>query len=169
MSSCHGHSRAPPQERSPGAAARASVAELEPMARQLTAWLLPGVCSCCCPGTKQAKRALWLELAQPALSVCPANLPSALPVPDQLSARPRPVSQSVPNQLSARPRPALSPSPTSSQPVPNQLSARPHPALSPSPISSQPVPDQLSARPPTSSLPSHLNLSPPCLNRCFNV
>ena len=125
MSSCHGHSRAPPQERSPGAAARASVAELEPMARQLTAWLLPGVCSCCCPGTKQAKRALWLELAQPALSVCPANLPSALPVP----------------------RPTLIPSPTSSLPVPDQLSARPRSALSPSPTSSQSVPDQLSVRP----------------------
>ena len=140
MSSCHGHSRAPPQERSPGAAARASVAEFEPMARQLTAWLLPGVRSCCCPWHKAGEAS---PLAR-ARAACFERLPGKLAI---RAARPPTNSHPVPNQLSARPRSALSPSPISSQSVPNQLSVRTRPALS----------------------PSHLNLSPPCLNRCLNV
>ena len=134
MSSCHGHSRAPPQERSPGAAARASVAEFEPMARQLTAWLLPGVRSCCCPWHKAGEasplaraRAACFERLPGKLAIRAARPPTnSHPVPNQLSA--------VPDQLSARPQPALSPSSTSSLPVPDQSLSRPtliclHPAL----------------------------------------
>ena len=133
MSSCHGHSRAPPQERSPGVATRASVAELEPMARQLTAWLLPGVRSYCCPWHKAGEAS---PLAR-ARAACFERLPG------------------IHASRAARPRPALIPYPTSSLPVPRPAS--------------QPVPNQLSARLRPALCPSHLNLSPPCLNRCFNV
>ena len=133
MSSCHGHSRAPPQERSPGAAARASVAELEPMARQLTAWLLPGVRSCCCPWHKAGEAS---PLAR-ARAACFERLPGKLAI---RAARPQPALSPSPTSLSVRPQPALSPSPTSSQPVPDQLSVRPQPALCPSPTSLSAVP-----------------------------
>lgn len=124
MSSCHSHSRAPPQERSPGAAARASVAELEPMAQQLTAWLLPGVCSCCCPWHKAGEAS---PLAR-ACAACFERLPGKLAI---RAARPQPAALPVPNQprypfpdqLSARPQPALS---------------RPQPALSPSHLNLSP-------------------------------